>query len=86
MFVFLSCLKVLEEREPRWKNPNIYKKNFPLAVEKINPIKMILCIRRQLDFELLAKGFKVLQSVALVNGTSISVENKIRKYFLFYYK
>lgn len=64
----------------------LQKKNFPLAVEKINPIKMILCIRRQLDFELLAKGFKVLQSVALVNGTSISVENKIRKYFLFYYK
>lgn len=28
--VFLSCLKVLEECEPRWKNPNIYKKqNFP---------------------------------------------------------
>lgn len=47
---------------------------------------MILCIRRQLDFELLAKGFKVLQSVALVNGTSISVENKIRKYVLFYNK
>lgn len=49
------------------KNPQILLPYFDL---KDTHIKLILWLRKQLDFKLLAKRLKVLSSVALVNGTS----------------